>query len=76
MIKVRQRHPAFPNGTENLAEFAQPSTMAHTDFSKRGAFLRMADIFPEQDSYYKNRKFDLIKYVLSMFHLRLSTDVC
>jgi hypothetical protein len=34
--------------------------MAHTDFSKRGAFLRMADIFLEQESYYKNRNFDLI----------------
>ncbi|KAL0937495.1 methyltransferase CmcJ [Colletotrichum truncatum] len=34
--------------------------MAHSDFSKRGAFLRMADIFPGQESYYENRKFDLI----------------
>ena len=61
MTKVRHRHPTFPKDTEDLAEFAQPSTMAHTDFSRRGAFLRMADIFPDQESYYKDRKFDLIK---------------
>ena len=63
MAKVRQRHPAFPDSTKDLAEFAQPSTMAHTDFSRTGAFLRMADIFPDQESYYQDRKFDLIKYV-------------
>ncbi|GLI79323.1 hypothetical protein PoHVEF18_007653 [Penicillium ochrochloron] len=62
-FQVRKRHLAFPNGEERRAEFAQPSTMAHTDFSARGAFLRMADIFPDQPSYYQNRKFDLIKYV-------------
>jgi len=62
-FQVRRRHPAFPNGEERRAEFAQPSTMAHTDFSSRGAFLRMADIFPDQESYYENKTFDLIKYV-------------
>ena len=59
--KVRRRHPAFPNGEENRAEFAQPSTMAHADFSREGAFLRMADVFPGQELYYENRSFDLIK---------------
>ncbi len=63
IAKVRKRHPDFPKGKERRAEFAQPSTLAHTDFSRRGAFLRMADIFPGQESYHESRKFDLIKYV-------------
>ncbi|KAJ5873523.1 uncharacterized protein N7473_013396 [Penicillium subrubescens] len=62
-FQVRKRHQTFPNGEERRAEFAQPSTMAHTDFSARGAFLRMADIFPDQTSYYQNRKFDLINLI-------------
>lgn len=37
--------------------------MVHADFSRKGAFLRMAEIFPDQESNYENRKFDLIKYV-------------
>jgi hypothetical protein len=46
---------------DNRAEFHQPSTMVHADFSSKGAFLRMAEIFPDQESNYENRKFDLIK---------------
>ncbi|VUC32068.1 unnamed protein product [Clonostachys rosea] len=62
-FQVRKRHPDFPDGEERRAEFAQPATVPHSDFSKRGAFLRMADIFPGQESHYKKRKFNLIKYV-------------
>lgn len=40
--------------------------MAHTDFSSRGAFLRMEDIFPDQEPYYENRKFEMLKYVYNL----------
>ncbi|KAH6988112.1 hypothetical protein BKA56DRAFT_630060 [Ilyonectria sp. MPI-CAGE-AT-0026] len=76
-FQVRRRHPDFPGGKERRAEFAQPSTMAHADFSSRGAFLRMADIFPGQEASYENRKFDLINndWPLAMCDFRrVSTD--
>ena len=35
--------------------------MPHTDFSVEGAFMRMQEAFPGQDTFYKSHSFDLLK---------------
>lgn len=62
-LKVRKRSPAFPHGHKQIkVDHAQPATVPHTDFSRCGAYLRMKDIFPDQEALYRQRQFDLIKY--------------
>lgn len=59
--QVRKRSPAFRQGTGQRVDFAQPAAMPHTDFFTDGAFMRMKDVFSEQDHLYVGRSFDLVK---------------
>ncbi|RSL45333.1 hypothetical protein CEP54_014317, partial [Fusarium duplospermum] len=63
-FQVRKRSLAFPDGHGQRVEFAQPATMPHTDFSVKGGYLRMGDVFPNQLDNYKERHFDLLKDVV------------
>ena len=71
--KVRKRSQKFPNQVGGAVEFPQPAVLPHTDFSVDGAFMRMAEAFPGQESVYRGRSFDLLKYVRPL--IKTSTRV-
>ncbi|KAF4997491.1 hypothetical protein FGRMN_3855 [Fusarium graminum] len=57
---IRLRSTAFPNGHGQKVAFSQPATIPHTDFSVRGAYMWMKDIFPGRICNYERRSFDLL----------------
>jgi len=64
-IRSGNYHPFFPYGHGKKAALAHPSTMAHVDLSPKGARLRTADVFPEEEKgEFAGRTFDWIKCYL------------
>lgn len=64
-IKVRKRDLDFPAISRGYRdEYEQPSRIAHCDYSQNGGFLTLQHCFPGQDDYWKDKKFDMLKYVV------------
>ncbi|KAF8851463.1 hypothetical protein BDZ45DRAFT_149524 [Acephala macrosclerotiorum] len=58
--QVRRRSEAFPLKPGALTKAAQPASLPHSDFTTRGAFLRMRERFSGQERYFEDRDFDLL----------------
>ncbi|KAK5652364.1 hypothetical protein OQA88_10556 [Cercophora sp. LCS_1] len=57
---VRKRSPLFPSRPGMPVDFPQPAALPHSDFTTRGSFMRMAQLYPGEPEIYQDREFDLI----------------
>lgn len=60
--QVRRRGPDYPGSLGFYREdFEPPAGLAHVDYSKDGAYMMLEHVFPGQEAYWKDKKFDQIK---------------
>ncbi|KAK0730145.1 hypothetical protein B0H67DRAFT_560930 [Lasiosphaeris hirsuta] len=57
---VRKRSPMFPSKPGTPVTSPQPAALPHFDFTTRGSFIRMSQLYPGEPEVYQDREFDLI----------------
>jgi hypothetical protein len=60
-LKVRKRDPRFPSDQYGQVSHQQPTAIAHADYTTKGAVMQLHYSFPGQETYFRDREYDIIK---------------